>query len=148
MNRYPTFRIGLTVSLPLFGNKTADAQLGRALVEAEKIKAQREQLEQLVQIDVRNSLQVLKTAEARLRSSVIARENSQKQYESEIRKLDAGQSDIYKVLERQTALTIARANELRAQIELNKAIADLQRATGTLLRANNIAERVQERRVF
>jgi outer membrane protein len=148
MNRYPTFRIGLTVSLPLFGNKTADAQLGRALVEAEKIKAQREQLEQLVQIDVRNSLQVLKTAEARLRSSVIARENSQKQYESEIRKLDAGQSDIYKVLERQTALTIARANELHAQIELNKAIADLQRATGTLLRANNIAERVQERRVF
>ncbi len=148
INRYPTFRIGLTVSLPLFGNKTADAQLGKALVEAEKIKAQREQLEQLVQIDVRNALQVLKTAEARLRSSVIARENSQKQYESEIRKLDAGQSDIYKVLERQTALTIARANELRAQIELNKAIADLQRATGTSLRANNIAERVQKRRVF
>ena len=39
----------------------------------------------------------------------IARENSVKQYDSEQRKLDAGQSDIYKVLERQTALTTARA---------------------------------------
>jgi HAE1 family hydrophobic/amphiphilic exporter-1 len=144
INRYPTFRVGLTVSLPLFGNKTAGAQLGKALVEAEKIKTQREQLEQLVQADVRNALQALKTAEARLRSSVIARENSQKQYESEVRKLDAGQSDIYKVLERQTALTLARANELKAQIELNKTIADLQRATGTSLKANNIEAKLRK----
>lgn len=144
INRYPTFRVGLTVSLPLFGNKTASAQLGKALVEAEKIKTQREQLEQLVQADVRNALQALKTAEARLRSSVIARENSQKQYESEVRKLDAGQSDIYKVLERQTALTLARANELKAQIELNKTIADLQRATGTSLKANNIEAKLRK----
>ena len=61
-----------------------------------------------------------------------------KQYESEQRKLDAGQSDIYKVLERQTALTQARSAELRAQTELNKAIADLQRATGNSLKANNV----------
>ena len=33
-----------------------------------------------------------------------------------------GQSDIYRVLERQTALTTARSNELKAQTELNKAI--------------------------
>jgi len=81
------------------------------------------------------------TAEARLRAAAIARENSQKQYESEQRKLDEGQSDIYRVLDRQTALAAARSSELRARTELNKAIADLNRATGNTLKENNIETR-------
>lgn len=137
-NRYPTYRIGVSVDLPIFGNKTAKAQLGRSLVEGERLQTQREKIEQQVQVDVRNALQSLRTAEARLRSAAISRENSDKQYASEQRKLDSGQSDIYKVLERQTALTTARSNELRAQTELNKAIADLQRATGNSLKDNNV----------
>lgn len=141
--RYPTFRVGVSISLP-FKSETAQAQLGRSLVEGERIQTQREQIEQNIQVDVRNALQFVRTAEARLRSAAISRENSQKQYESEQRKLDAGQSDIYKVLERQTALTTARSNELRAQTELNKAIAELQRATGNSLKANNVETRLRK----
>lgn len=143
-NRYPTYRVGLTVNLPLFGDKTAGAQYGKSLVEGEKIETQRAQLEQNIQVDVRNSIQAVRTAEAKLRAAAIARENSVKQYDSEQRKLDAGQSDIYKVLERQTALTSARSAELRAQTELNKAIADLQRATGNSLKANNVEARLRK----
>lgn len=143
-NRFPTYRVGVQFDLPLFGDKTAKAQLGKSRVEGEKLQTQREQIEQQVQVDVRNSLQTLRTAEARLRAAAIARENSVKQYDSEQRKLDAGQSDIYKVLERQTDLTTARSNELRAQTELNKAIADLQRATGNSLKANNVEARLRK----
>ncbi len=142
LQRYPTLRVGVTFNIPL-KNKTAEAQIGKNLVEAEKIKTQREQLEQAIQVDVRNALQSLRTSEARLRAAAIARENSQKQYESEQRKLDAGQSDVYKVLERQTALMNAKSNELRSQTELNKAIADLQRATGNSLKANNVEARLR-----
>lgn len=142
-NKYPTFRVGVQFNLPLFGDKTARAQYGRSLVEGERLDVQREQLEQNIQVDVRNALQAMRTAEARLRAAAIARENSQKEYESEQRKLDNGQSDIYRVLERQTALTTARSNELRAQTELNKSIADLQRATGNSLKANNIEARLR-----
>ena len=117
-------------NLPLFGDKTAKANLGKSLVQSEQIKTQREQVEQNIQVDVRNALQSLRTAEARLRTAAIARSNSEKQYESEQRKLDSGQSDIYKVLERQTALVNARSVELRAQTELNKAIADLTASDG------------------
>jgi len=137
-NRYPTFRIGVNIGIPLFGDKTDRALLGKSKIEAEKIDLQREQLEQSIQVDVRNSLQAVRTGEARLRAAAIARENSQKQYDSEQRKLDEGQSDIYKVLDRQTALTAAKSAELRARTDLNKAIADLQRATGNALAANNI----------
>jgi len=142
-NRYPSFRVGVQFNLPLFGDKTARAQYGRSKVEGERLQTQREQIEQNIQVDVRNALQMMRTAEARLRAAAIARENSEKQYESEQRKLDAGQSDVYKVLDRQTALTTARSNELRAQTELNKAIADLQRATGNALKANNVEARLR-----
>ncbi len=140
--RYPTFRVGVQFSLPLFGDKTAKAQIGKSLVEGERIETQREQLEQGIQVDVRNALQAIRTGEARLRAAAVARENTAKQYDSEQRKLDAGQSDIYKVLERQTALASARSNELRARTELNKAIADLERATGNTLKANDIAPKL------
>ena len=143
-NKYPTIRVGVQFNLPLFGNKTAKANLGKSLVEGERIKTQREQVEQNIQLEVRNALQALRTAEARLRTSAIARENSEKQYESEQRKLDAGQSDVYKVLDRQTALVNARSIELRAQTELNKAIADLQRATGNSLKANDVEARLRK----
>ncbi len=139
-NRYPTFRAGVQFNLPL-RNEVAKAQLGRALVQGEQIETQREQIAQNIQVDVRNALQSVRTAEARLRTAAISRENSLKQYESEQRKLDAGQSNIYTVLDRQTALTAAKSAELRAQTELNKAIAELQRATGNSLKANNVEAR-------
>jgi HAE1 family hydrophobic/amphiphilic exporter-1 len=140
-NKYPTYRAGIQFNLPLFGDKTARAQYGRSVVEGERLEDQRQQIEQVIQVDVRNALQAVRTAEARLRAAAIARENSQRQYESEQRKLDEGQSDIYRVLERQTALSNARSNELRARTELNKSITDLQRATGNTLKENNIDTR-------
>lgn len=142
-NRYPTFRAGVQFNLPL-RNTTAKAQLGRSLVQSEQIRTQREQVEQNIQVDVRNALQSVRSAEARLRTSAISRENSEKQYASEQRKLDAGQSNVYQVLDRQTALMTARSTELRSQTELNKAIADLQRATGNSLKANNVEARLRK----
>ncbi len=143
LNRYPVFRVGITFNIPI-KNQTAEANLGKNLVEKQRIETQRQQLEQGIQVDVRNALQSLRTAEARLRAAAIARENSQKQYESEQRKLDAGQSDVYKVLERQTALMNAKSAELRSQTELNKAVAELQRATGNSLKANNVEARLRK----
>jgi outer membrane protein len=136
-NRYGNFRIGVQVSLPL-RNRTAEAQLGRSLVEGERIATQREQLEQAIQVDVRNALQSMRSAEARLRAAIATREANEQQFASEQRKLDAGQSTTFLVLERQTALTTARGLELKAQTDLNKAIADLQRATGNALSVNSI----------
>lgn len=136
-NRYNNFRVGIQISLPL-RNRTAEANLGRSLVEGERIATQREQLEQTIQVDVRNALQSMRSAEARLRAAVATREANEQQFASEQRKLDAGQSTTFLVLERQTQLTTTRGLELKAQTDLNKAIADLQRATGNALRVNSI----------
>lgn len=140
-NRYSNFKVGVQIGLPL-RNRTAEAQLGRSLVEGERIETQREQLEQTIQVEVRNALQAMRSSEARLRAAVATREANERQFASEQRKLDAGQSTVFLVLERQTALTEARGLELKAQTDLNKAIADLQRATGNALRVNSIVVRL------
>jgi HAE1 family hydrophobic/amphiphilic exporter-1 len=141
-NKYGTARVGVQISLPL-RNRTAEAQLGRSLVEGERLGTQREQLEQTIQVDVRNALQAVRSSEARLRAATATREANEQQFASEQRKLDAGQSTTFLVLERQTTLTESRAMELKAQTDLNKAIADLQRATGNSLRVNSIVVRVR-----
>ncbi len=142
LNRFNNFRVGVTVNLPL-KNRTAEAQLGRSLVEGERLKTLREQLEQLIQVDVRNALQTVRTAQARLRAAAAQRAAAELQYASEQRKFDAAQSTIFLVLERQTALANSRSTELRAQTDLNKAIAELQRATGNSLQANDVVVRVK-----
>ncbi|MDX6695066.1 MAG: outer membrane protein [Blastocatellia bacterium] len=141
-NRYSNFRVGVQINLPL-RNRTAQAQLGRSLVERDRIDTLREELEQLIEVDVRNVLQLVRTAQSRVRSAAAARSASEQQYMSEQRRFDAGQSTLFLVLERQTALTTARGNELRAQTDLNKAIAELQRATGNSLQANNVVVSVR-----
>jgi len=141
-NRYGTARIGVQISLPL-RNRTAEANLGRTLVEGERIGTQRKQLEQTIQVDVRNALQSVRSSEARLRAAVATREANEQQFASEQRKLDVGQSTVFLVLQRQNDLTDSRSQELRAQTDLNKAIADLQRATGNALNVNSIVVRVR-----
>ncbi len=142
-NQFNNYRVGVQINLPL-RNRTAEAALGRSLVEGERIDTLRQQLEQTIQVEVRNTLQTMRSAEARLRAAAAARQAFEQQYQSEQRKLDAGQSTVFLVLDRQTSLTTARGNELRAQTDLNKAIADLQRATGNALRVNSIVVRVRQ----
>ncbi|HEX8774016.1 MAG TPA: TolC family protein [Pyrinomonadaceae bacterium] len=137
---YPTARVGVRISLPL-RNRTAEANLGRALALNNRIKDQLAQAEQLIEADVRNSIQSVRSAEARLASSAAARSSAEQQYASEQRQFRAGTTTVFLVLQRQTDLLAARARELQAQTDLNKAIAQFQRATGTTLSANNVAVR-------
>ncbi|HEY0384578.1 MAG TPA: TolC family protein [Pyrinomonadaceae bacterium] len=139
-NDYPTYRVGVRVALPL-RNRTAEANLGRSLAEGNQIRNQRAQQEQLIEADVRNASQALRSAEARLASAAASRTSSEQQYESEQRQFRAGTSTVFLVLQRQTELQAARGRELQAQTDLNKAIAEFERATGNTLSANNVAVR-------
>ncbi|HXF42439.1 MAG TPA: TolC family protein [Pyrinomonadaceae bacterium] len=134
---YPSYRVGVTISLPLT-NKVAQANLGRTLAEGKKIENQREQLEQIIEADVRNALESLRSAEARLASAVAAREAAEKLFESEQRQFRAGTTTFYLVQQRQIELITARSRELQAQTDLNKAISAFHRAIGSTLSANNV----------
>ena len=134
---YPTYRVGVAISLP-WGNTVAKANLGRTLVQSNRIGNQRAQTEQIIEAEVRNSMQALKSGEARLASALASRQSAEQLYESEQRQFRAGTTTFYLVLQRQTELLAARSRELQAQTDLNKAISEFQRATGTTLSANNV----------
>ncbi|HEX8150838.1 MAG TPA: TolC family protein, partial [Pyrinomonadaceae bacterium] len=137
---YPTYRVGVRVELPL-RNRTAEANYGRTLAEGRRIQNRRAQAEQLIEADVRNAVQSLRSSEARLASAAATRRSAELQYESEQRQFRAGTTTIFLVLQRQNELLAARGRELQAQTDLNKAIAEFQRATGNTLEANNVAVR-------
>jgi outer membrane protein TolC len=135
---FPTYRVGVRIELPL-RNRTAQANLGQSLAQGSQIRNQRLQAEQIIEADVRNSLQALRSAEARLQAAAAARASSEQLAESEQRQFRAGTTTVFLVLQRQTELLAARGRELQAQTDLNKAISEFQRATGTTLTANNVA---------
>jgi HAE1 family hydrophobic/amphiphilic exporter-1 len=134
---YPSYRIGVAISLP-WGNRTAKANLGRSLVEGEKIGNQRAAIEQTIESEVRNALQALRSAEARLASAAAARQAAEQLAQSEERQFRAGTSTFFLVQQRQTELLTARSRELQAQTDLNRAISEFQRSTGNTLTANNV----------
>ena len=135
--RFPTAVIQLQVDLP-FRNTTARANVARADIAATQIARQRQQLEQAIEVEVRNALQAVQSSQERLDASSSARRNALEQYESERRRFDAGLSTVFLVLERQTALVTAQAQELRARTDLNQAIAFLDRAVGGTLERHGV----------
>jgi HAE1 family hydrophobic/amphiphilic exporter-1 len=133
-NRFPTVRFGVQVELPLW-NRTAESHLALAREEESQLKTRRDQLDQLIKVDVRTALQSVHTAEARLQASAEARSASEKQYDSEVRLYNGGRSTTYLVLDRQVALKNARAVELKAQMDLNKSINEFDRAIGNTVKS-------------
>lgn len=136
----PTVKVGVKISLP-FRNRTAKANFGRAVAEGRRVENQRAKAEQIIEAEVRDTLQTLRSVEARLAASASARSTAEQQYQSERRKFQSGMSTAYMVSQRQIDLINARGRELQAQIDLNKSIADFRRATGSTLQTHNVALR-------
>ncbi len=130
--RFPTALVQLQVGIP-WKNTTAEANLARVQLVEGQIHRQRQQLEQQVEAEVRNAVQAVQSSQERLAAASSARANAQAQYESERRRFESGLGTVFLVLERQTALVTAQAQELRARADLNQAIALLERAMGATL---------------
>ena len=88
--------------------------------------------------EVRNAVQSVETARERVLTARRARENAEIQLNGERKLYEVGRSTTFLLFQRENALTNARNAEIRAETDYNKALADLQRATSTTFRANNI----------
>src|SRR5205807_8047805 len=129
--------VGVAISFP-FHNKTAQANLAGARIQREQLGASYRSQDQAIEMDVRNAAQSVDTAQKRVVASREARESAEQQLNGEQKLYEVGRSTTFLLLQRQQELTAARTNELQAQTDYNKALADLQRATGSTLRANNV----------
>jgi HAE1 family hydrophobic/amphiphilic exporter-1 len=87
---------------------------------------------------VRNAAQAAETARLRVLAARESRENAEVQLRAEKNLYQVGRSTTFLLFQRENQLTNARNLELRAETNYNQALADLQRATSTTLRANNV----------
>ena len=146
--RFPTALVQLQMELPL-RNRTARANLARSEIAATQLERQRQQLEQVIEAEVRDAMQAVRSSEQRFEAATSQRRYALEQYESERRRFESGLSTVFLVLERQTTYVTSQALELRARADLNQAIAQLERAIGGTLewhRSQSCSPNVRTRR--
>jgi HAE1 family hydrophobic/amphiphilic exporter-1 len=129
--------VGVTIEIPI-RNRTAKANLATAQIQREQLAAQSRSQEQTIEVEVRNAVQSVETARRRVLSARQARASAEEQLSGERRLYQVGRSTTFILFQRENALVNARNQELRAETDYNKALAELQRATSATLRANNI----------
>ncbi len=134
---FTTASVGVTMSFPI-RNRTAEANSAVAASETKRLEATKKQVELAIEQDVRNAVQAVTTAGARLDAASNARKDAEDQYASEQRQFQAGTSTVFLVLQRQTDLISARTREARARADLGEAAANLDRATAKTLTVRNI----------
>lgn len=134
---FPVAHVGLRLSLPIW-NRTAEAGVAMTLAAGRRLQLQRAQLDQTIEVDVRNAMQSLRSVEAQLAAAAAGRAAAQQQYESEERRLENGLSTVYLLFERHSALVGARGRENQARIQLSKTILEFERVTGTTLERRGI----------
>jgi len=129
--------VGVAIQIPL-RNTTAKANFAGARIQQEQLEASMRSQDQVIEVDVRNAAQAVETSRRRVLAARDARANAELQLEGEQRLYQVGRSTTFLLFQRENALTNARNAELRAETDYNKALADLQRATSTTLRSNNV----------
>ncbi|MDQ6825752.1 MAG: TolC family protein [Candidatus Eremiobacteraeota bacterium] len=136
-NKFPNYTATLNVGLPLH-NRTAKANYAIAQEQERSLEVQQAGVIARITAEARNALQAYRSARYRLIAAGAARNASERVLSSEQRRFRAGSSTTFLVLQRQVDLASNRGRELQAQTDLNKAVVELQRASGAILTDNGV----------
>ncbi|BDC49491.1 RND transporter [Bryobacterales bacterium F-183] len=134
---YQSVQFGLNIDLT-FRNRTAKAQEATAEIQSRRLKLEQTRWEQLIEAQVRNSVQAIQTARQRIAAATASETAAREKLESETRLFQTGESTNFLVLTRQNEYLDARRRAVVAQLELNKASARFDQAQGTTLSSFNL----------
>ncbi len=136
-DRNPYYSFGLRVEIPLtFRQERSRHKAEQALEEQMKIDLQQKHQEILIDID--DAIKAANAAYERVQATRAGTEFAQQALDAEQKKLDNGKSTSFVVLRLQRDLTDARAQEIRALADYNKALAQLFFEEGTILQKNRV----------
>lgn len=130
--RYQSIQGGLQIDMN-FRNRTANAQYAQTVIGEKRLKLEQARSEQLIEAQVRNALQAIRTARQRVTAAEAGAKAAREKLESETRLFQTGESTNFLVLTRQNEYADARRRSVVAALDLNKAISRLGQAVGTTL---------------
>jgi HAE1 family hydrophobic/amphiphilic exporter-1 len=123
-NQYPNWTVGVSIGYPL-GASAAHANLARVRLEYEQSQAQLKSLQLQVATQVRAIARNVTTNQKRVQAARASRELQEKKLEAEEKKLAAGMSSTFLVLQAQRDLALARTTEVLTVSDYNKSLVDL-----------------------
>lgn len=126
------WQVDLTLSIP-WGLRAERARYRQAQTNLNRQETFIQQLDQSLLLQVRSAVRAVETNRETLAVSTLTTELSQKQFETEKARYDAGLSTYRFVEDSRRDLDTARVNELLAKVNLRIALAELARLEGTSL---------------
>ncbi len=129
---FPVWTVQLNVSYPL-GQSAADAALARAQLQTQQVQAQLRQLNLQVATEVTNAVVQIEAIARRIDAAIAARELAQEQLDAEQSRFEAGLTTNFFVVQAQRDLSAAQDTELRAILDQQKALVELDRVQRTSL---------------
>ncbi len=122
---FPTWSFGVRVGYPL-GRSSAEAALARATLERNQAQTRIRNLEMQIVTQIRDLARQVNTNRKRVEATRASREFAERRLEAEQKKFAAGMSTSYFVFQAQRDLAQARNAELRAILDYNRSLVDLE----------------------
>jgi outer membrane protein len=122
----------LSLTIPI-RNRAAQATQVRSELESQQSQLLIQQLENQIRIEVRNAQFGVQQNRASVEAAEAAVDFARQSLDAEQRKFDIRAATSISVLQNQTALTLAEATLISAKIAYEKAVVQLEQATGRLL---------------
>ncbi len=129
--------VDATFSIP-WGRRAEKAAWRQAMSNLDREKIRLRQIDQDILVSVRTAVRAVQTNEEGVRITTLATQLSEKQYELQKARYDAGLSTFRLVLDFVDDLNEARVNELQARLSLRNALADLARLEASSLARYNV----------
>ncbi len=133
-----SYSVGIKVEYPL-GNRSAKSEMVMADLEKQKALLGLKDLENRVIQEVREAFRQIDTNRKRIAAAEAARRLAKERLRSETRRFEVGMATSHDVLEFQEKLSVAKSSELRARIDYQESIVNLERVKGTLLESKGIS---------
>jgi len=146
-NNFPTYSIGLQLTLPL-RNRVAQADAVRDELQVRQTQARRQQFEDQVRLEVADAYVAMQQARAGYEAAIQSRILQEQSVKVEQVTFDVGLATNYLVIQYQTYLAQAQSTEVAAKGAYAKALIALDRATARTLEANQVSiEEAQKGRI-
>jgi len=129
--------LGVEVNIPL-GNRQQVSQYRISKLELKKLEFEKKKIELNLVKEIDSAIANINTNYQRVEATMASRKLAKEALDAEINKLETGTSTSHDVLQFQEELSRARAQEIRAIIDLNQSIIELYRVEGTILNRLNI----------
>lgn len=126
------WQVDLSLTVP-WGLRAENANYRKAQIAFNRQQTLLQQIEQNIVVQVRTAIRAVETVQESLRISHLSTELSQKQFEQEKARYEAGLSTFRFVQQSQADLDAARVSELQARVALRNALADLAKLEGSSL---------------